>query len=96
MPTPGPCTDVYRWQSAMGDEQLESRSSRYTSPEFHRLEVETIWKRAWQMACREEDIPETGDHLNVRDRRHQRAGGPLEPGHDQVPSATSASTVDGC
>ena len=59
-----PVPDVYRWQSAMGDEQLRVPASRYTSPEFHRLEVERIWKRAWQMACREEDIPETGDHLN--------------------------------
>ena len=34
------------------------RPQPYTSPEFHRLEVERIWKRAWQMACLEEDIPE--------------------------------------
>jgi nitrite reductase/ring-hydroxylating ferredoxin subunit len=59
-----PVPEVYRWQSAMGDEQLRVPVSRYTSPEFHRLEVETIWKRAWQMACREEDIPVTGDHLS--------------------------------
>ncbi len=36
---------------------------RYTSPEFHRLEVEKLWRRVWQMACREEDIPNVGDHL---------------------------------
>jgi nitrite reductase/ring-hydroxylating ferredoxin subunit len=36
---------------------------RYISPEFHRLEVERLWKRVWQMACREEDIPEVGDHI---------------------------------
>jgi nitrite reductase/ring-hydroxylating ferredoxin subunit len=33
----------------------------YLSPEIHALEVERIWRRTWQMACREEDIPEVGD-----------------------------------
>jgi phenylpropionate dioxygenase-like ring-hydroxylating dioxygenase large terminal subunit len=35
----------------------------YISPEFHRQEVEHVWKRTWQLACREEDIPNVGDHL---------------------------------
>lgn len=37
--------------------------SRYFDPEFHRLEVERVWGRTWQMACREEQIPEVGDSL---------------------------------
>ncbi|MFO7591058.1 MAG: aromatic ring-hydroxylating dioxygenase subunit alpha [Acidimicrobiia bacterium] len=37
--------------------------SRYTSYDWHRLEVERLWRRVWQMGCREEDIPEVGDHL---------------------------------
>ena len=36
---------------------------RYTSKEFFDLEVDRVWKRVWQMACREEDIPNVGDHL---------------------------------
>jgi phenylpropionate dioxygenase-like ring-hydroxylating dioxygenase large terminal subunit len=36
---------------------------RYTTREFHELEVERLWKRVWQMACREEDIPEVGDTI---------------------------------
>jgi len=36
---------------------------RYTSRAFHDLEVERLWKRVWQMACREEDIPAVGDHV---------------------------------
>lgn len=36
---------------------------RYTSRAFHELEVEKLWKRVWQMACREEDIPAVGDHV---------------------------------
>lgn len=36
---------------------------RYTSRAFFELEIEKLWRRVWQMACREEDIPEVGDHL---------------------------------
>ena len=36
---------------------------RYISKEFFDLEVDRVWKRVWQMACREEDIPNVGDHL---------------------------------
>ena len=37
--------------------------ARYTSPEFAALEAEYVWGHTWQMACREEDIPEAGDHV---------------------------------
>ncbi len=37
--------------------------ARYFDPEFHRLEVERIWNHTWQMACREEQIPEVGDSV---------------------------------
>ncbi len=36
---------------------------RYTSRAFFDLEVERLWKRVWQMACREEDIANVGDHI---------------------------------
>lgn len=36
---------------------------RYFTRDFHRLEVERMWGRVWQMACREEQIPEVGDSL---------------------------------
>lgn len=36
---------------------------RYTSKAFFDLEVERMWSRVWQMACREEQIPEVGDTL---------------------------------
>lgn len=36
---------------------------RYLSREFAQLETERIWRRVWQMACREEEIPEPGDHI---------------------------------
>jgi phenylpropionate dioxygenase-like ring-hydroxylating dioxygenase large terminal subunit len=34
------------------------------SAEFHRLEMERLWPRAWQIACREEEIPNPGDYVN--------------------------------
>lgn len=36
---------------------------RYFSAEFHSLEMARMWNRVWQMACREEEIPEVGDHV---------------------------------
>jgi nitrite reductase/ring-hydroxylating ferredoxin subunit len=36
-------------------------ASDYFSKEFAALENELLWPRVWQMACREEDIPEVGD-----------------------------------
>jgi len=34
---------------------------RYRSPAFAALEMERMWPRVWQFACREEQIPEVGD-----------------------------------
>lgn len=34
---------------------------RYYAKEFAALEAERMWTRTWQMACREEEIPEVGD-----------------------------------
>ncbi len=36
---------------------------RYVSADFLDLEMERLWSRVWQVACREEEIPETGDYL---------------------------------
>jgi phenylpropionate dioxygenase-like ring-hydroxylating dioxygenase large terminal subunit len=37
--------------------------SVYFDPAFHRLEMDRIWKHVWQMACREEQLPEVGDSI---------------------------------
>lgn len=37
--------------------------STYTSPEYAELEKEHVWKKTWQYACREEDVPEVGDRI---------------------------------
>jgi phenylpropionate dioxygenase-like ring-hydroxylating dioxygenase large terminal subunit len=47
--------------SPVGD--LEITRERYFEPAFHRLEVERMWRRVWQMACREEQLPEVGDSI---------------------------------
>lgn len=36
---------------------------RYTSRAVHELEVDNVWRRVWQMACREEQIPDVGDSI---------------------------------
>ena len=33
----------------------------YTDHDLHKVEVETIWKRKWQMACRVDHVAEIGD-----------------------------------
>jgi phenylpropionate dioxygenase-like ring-hydroxylating dioxygenase large terminal subunit len=35
---------------------------RYTSPDFFKAEIDKMWSRTWQWACREEHIPEAGDY----------------------------------
>ena len=54
--------EVYRLKSPMpgGPERVDVRC--YYDKAYHDLEVEKIWKRTWQMACREDDIPHIGDH----------------------------------
>ncbi len=37
--------------------------SRYTSRAVHDRELASVWRRVWQMACREEQIPDVGDTL---------------------------------
>lgn len=56
-----PVPEVLRWQSARELPAVRVPIARYTSRAFHDLEVEKVWKKVWQMACREEEIPEVGD-----------------------------------
>ncbi len=37
-------------------------ASRYYDKDFFNKEVKYVWPKVWQWACREEDIPEVGDH----------------------------------
>ena len=49
--------DAYRF---LGDGDIPYE--RYTSPDFFRAEMENMWPRTWQWACREEHIPSPGDY----------------------------------
>ncbi len=44
----------------LGDEDMPL--SRYTSQAFYDLEMERLWSRVWQWACREEHVPNPGDY----------------------------------
>ena len=51
-----PPTAIVTEQPAyLGDEDMAL--SRYTDPANHAAEMERMWNRTWQWACREEHIP---------------------------------------
>jgi nitrite reductase/ring-hydroxylating ferredoxin subunit len=58
-----PVRDILRVESPMEPGPTRVPVERYFSKEFHDLEVEKVWKRVWQMACHEDDIPDVGDYL---------------------------------
>jgi len=37
-------------------------ASRYFDPVFFQKEMDCVWNRVWQLACREEEIPKVGDY----------------------------------
>lgn len=58
---PNPVPDSLRedTNTYLGSDNLSV--DRYLSREFHELEVEKMWNRTWQAACRETEIPNAGD-----------------------------------
>lgn len=53
------------WAASESYEYLGSEDiskDRYISADFAKAEFERMWTRTWQMACREEHIPEAGDY----------------------------------
>jgi phenylpropionate dioxygenase-like ring-hydroxylating dioxygenase large terminal subunit len=57
-----PVPDIMRKESPLPAGPTKVPAERYYSQEFHDLEVEKMWKRVWQMACHEDDIPDVGDY----------------------------------
>ncbi|GAB3114195.1 aromatic ring-hydroxylating oxygenase subunit alpha [Pseudomaricurvus hydrocarbonicus] len=45
----------------LGDSDIAFQ--RYTDPAFFQKETESMWLKTWQWACREEEIPDTGDYV---------------------------------
>ena len=58
-----PIPASYRRDSPIAPGPTRVPIARYISKEFHDLEVEKVWKRVWQMACHEDDLPDIGDYL---------------------------------
>jgi len=52
-----------KWETAweLGDDFIPVE--RYTSRAFFDLEMEKLWPRVWQVACRIEEIPEPGSFV---------------------------------
>ena len=55
--------DIYKASSPYPGGPKRVNVARFFEQRFHDLEVEHIWEKTWQMACREDDIPEVGDHI---------------------------------
>ena len=64
-----PVREILRVESPMAPGPTLVPVERYFSKAFHDLEVEKVWKRVWQMACHEDDIPDVGDY-HVYDIAH--------------------------
>ena len=59
-----PAPDLMRVESpASGQSSDDISIERYFSKEWHDREVEKIWRKTWQLACRLEEIPNVGDHV---------------------------------
>lgn len=59
-----PAPAVLRMESpatALGSEDVSIE--RYFSKAWHDREVDKVWRKTWQMACRLEEIPNVGDHV---------------------------------
>ena len=58
---PVPAPAIFRDYSETDVPVTSVARDEYRSPAFAAQEREHVWSRAWQMACREEQIPEVGD-----------------------------------
>jgi len=58
-----PVPEVLREQSPLFLGDADIPVERYTSRAFHDAEMAHVWKKVWQVACRERDIPEAGDYI---------------------------------
>jgi phenylpropionate dioxygenase-like ring-hydroxylating dioxygenase large terminal subunit len=58
-----PVPEVLRAVNPLDLPYQEIAIDRYLSRDFFSLEIDKLWKRVWQMACREDDISAVGDHL---------------------------------
>ena len=50
-------------ESSYQSSHVEIPNEIFFSQDYHDLEIEKLWKKVWQYACREEDIPNTGNYI---------------------------------
>ena len=55
--------DVLRIESPRYLGSADISKDRYITREWHLREVERLWKRVWQFACREEQLPHVGSYV---------------------------------
>ena len=59
-----PAPAVMREESpAQGQSSADVSIERYFARDWHEREVEQVWRKTWQLACRLEHIPNLGDHV---------------------------------
>lgn len=59
-----PAPQIMREESPPINQSTDDVSiDRYFSREWHQREIEKIWRKTWQLACRIEEIPNIGDHI---------------------------------
>lgn len=59
-----PAPSILREESpAQGQDLSDISRERYFSKQWHDLEVEKVWRKCWQLACRVEHLPNVGDHI---------------------------------
>ena len=56
---PPPAALIATEYAFLGDEDLDAK--RYTDPAFAAQEIDKMWSRTWQWACREEHLEDPGD-----------------------------------
>jgi phenylpropionate dioxygenase-like ring-hydroxylating dioxygenase large terminal subunit len=59
----GALPEVLARQSNPAQDLRDISFARYTDPDFFDLEMERMWKRVWQFACRDEHLAEVGDYF---------------------------------
>ena len=59
IPAPAPFREVPEMDLGTADVSIE----RYISSAWHEAEVEKVWRKTWQVACRAEEIPDVGDYI---------------------------------
>jgi Rieske [2Fe-2S] domain len=90
----------FRMTSSTAIQATRVPNDNYVSREFALQERENLWPRVWQVACREEDIPNPGDYVvyDVADETIvvvRRPGGVIKAFHNVCPHR-GRQIMEGC